>query len=215
MLGDVELRQHLDPADHTGGVLSRDSLHLLKDSVDAETHDQRVAVRHEVDVARAVVRGLEDDRVHELDRRGIGDAVRSFQIDDVVRVLLHAGHELAQQAGAGLRLLTAGQPMELGVDVGGGGNAEVDRVGADDAQLVGELNVGRIDDRNLQPAVFDPVRKGSDPRQDVQRDRLGGVRLDALDAKVDQRQPVALGQRAARVGAAVDIPLLSTLCAPM
>ena len=70
-----------------------------------------------------------------------------------------------------------------------GGDAEVDRIGADDAQLVGQLNVGRIGDRNLQSAVLDPIRKSSDPRQDVQRDRLGGVRLDALDPKVDQRQP--------------------------
>ena len=77
---------------------------------------------------------------------------------------------------ARLRLLTAGEPVELCVDVGGEGDAEVDRIGADEAQLVGQLDIGRIGDRDLEPAFFDPVRKGSDPRQDVQGHRLGGVR---------------------------------------
>jgi hypothetical protein len=117
MLGDVEPREHLDPADHTGGVLPRDSFHLLEDPVDPEPHDQHIAMWHEVDVARTIVRSLQDDRVHELDRRCVGEPVRSLQIDDVVCVLLHAGHVLPQQGGAGLRLLAAGQPMELGVDV--------------------------------------------------------------------------------------------------
>ena len=170
MLGDVELGEHFDPADHTGGVLLGDSLDLLQDPVDAESHDEHITVRHEVNVARAVVRGLEDDRVHELDRRGVGETVCSLQIDDVLRVLLDAGHVLAQQRGARLRLLTAGQPMKLGVDVGGGRDAKIDRISADDAKLVGQLNVGWIDDGNLQPVVFDPVRKGADPQEDVQRD---------------------------------------------
>ena len=163
MLGDVEPRQHLDPADHTGSVLLRDSFHLLEDPVDPESHDQHIAMWHEVDVARTIVRSLQDDRVHELDRRCVGEAVRSLQVDDVVCVLLHAGHVLPQQGGAGLRLLTAGQPMELGVDVCDGRNPQVDRILADDTQLVHQLKIGWIDDRNLQPSVFEPVRKGSDP----------------------------------------------------
>ena len=60
--------------------------------------------------------------------------------------------------------------MKFGVDVGGGGDAKIDRIGADDAELVGQLDVGWIDDGNLQPVVFDPVRKRTDPRQDVERD---------------------------------------------
>ena len=142
-------------------------------------------MRHEVDVARALVRGLQDDGVDELDRRRVGEAVCSLQIDDVLRVLLDARHVLAQQRGARLRLLPACEPMKLGVNVRGGGDAEVDRIGADDAQLVGQLNVGGIDDCNLQPALFDPVRERSDPQQDMQRDGLGGLRLDVLDAEVD------------------------------
>ena len=149
-----------------------------------------------MDVACTFVRRLEDDRADELDRRGFGEAVRGFEIDDVVLVVVvHAGHVLAHQAGARLRLLTADEPTELGVDVGGGGDAQVDRIGADDAQLVGQLDVGWIGDSDLQPAVFDQVRKGSAPRQDVQGDRFGSVRLDALGAEVDHRKPVELGKR--------------------
>ena len=149
-------------------------------------------MRHEVDIARALVRGLQDDGVDELDRRRVREAVCSLQVDDIVRVLLDARHVLAEQGGAGLRLLTAGEPMKLGVNVRDGGDTEVDRIGADDAQLVGQLNVGWINDRNLQPALFDPVRKGSDPQQDMQRDRFSGLRLDVLDPEVDHRQPVGL-----------------------
>jgi hypothetical protein len=85
---------------------------------------------------------------------------------------------------------------QTGVDVGCRGNTQVDRIGADHAQLVGQLDVGWIGDRDLQPACFDPVRNGSDPHQNVQGNRLGSVRLHALDAKVDHREPVTLGKRA-------------------
>jgi hypothetical protein len=73
-------------------------------------------------------------------------------------------------------------------------DSQVDRILADDAQLVHQLKVGWIDDRNLQASVFEPVRQGADPQQNVQRDRFGGVRLDPLDAEVDLWQAVALGQ---------------------
>ena len=40
-----------------------DPLHDAKDAVDAETDDERVLLRLEVDVAGALLGGLKDDRV--------------------------------------------------------------------------------------------------------------------------------------------------------
>ena len=107
-------------------------------------------------------RRLQDHRVDELDRRGLRKAVRGLQVDDVVVAGLRIG-TWRPSMWAGFRLLPARQPVQLRVDVRGGGNTEVDRVGADEAELVGELDVGRIDDGDLQPTVFDPVRKRGDP----------------------------------------------------
>ena len=94
--------------------------------------------------------------------------------------------------------------MKFGVDVGGGSDAKIDRIGATMRSSC-ELNVGWIDDGNLQPVRLDPVRKLTDPQQDVQRDRLGSLRLDALDAEVDQRQPVGLAGVSSALVTGVDI----------
>ena len=87
----------------------------------------------EVDVTGAVVGSLEDDGVHELDRRCIGDAVGSLQVDDVVLVVLVAVPLLSEQMGTGLRLLAAGESVELVIDIGRGGDGEVDRIAADES----------------------------------------------------------------------------------
>jgi hypothetical protein len=82
--------------------------------------------------------------------------------------------------------------MQLGVDICGRGYSQIDRIGADDPQLVRQLDVGGVGDGDLETALLDPVRKRADPRQDVQRDRIGGIRVDLLGAEVDQRQAVEL-----------------------
>ena len=79
-LGDVELREHLQARRHRGRHAARDALHLEQHAVDAGAHDERVALRLEVHVARPVLGGREDDRVDEPDERRIGDAVVDLEL---------------------------------------------------------------------------------------------------------------------------------------
>jgi hypothetical protein len=86
VLRDVEPRQDLEPADHRRCVVLRDPVGLLEYAVHAEPDDERVAVRYEVHVARAVVRRLEDDGVDHLDRGCLGEPVGGVEFDDVAVV---------------------------------------------------------------------------------------------------------------------------------
>ena len=53
--------------------LVRRAHHLVEHAVDAEPHPERLLVRFDVDVARALADGLGDQPVHELhDRRLLG-----------------------------------------------------------------------------------------------------------------------------------------------
>ncbi len=79
-LGDVELREHLEAGGHAGGELERDPLGDVEHAVDAVAHDERVVLRLEVDVAGAVLGGLEDDRVDEPHERRVGDAVVGLEV---------------------------------------------------------------------------------------------------------------------------------------
>ena len=79
-LGDVELGEHLQARRHAGREPLRDPLQLVEDAVDAEADDERVVLRIEVDVARPVLGGLEDDRVDEPDERRVGDAVVGLEV---------------------------------------------------------------------------------------------------------------------------------------
>ena len=55
-------------------------LHLVEDPVDPHANDERVGQRVEVEVAGAVLGGLEDDRVDEPDERRVGDAVLGLEV---------------------------------------------------------------------------------------------------------------------------------------
>ena len=59
----------------------------MKHAVDAQTHEQRILLRLEVDVARPVLGGLEDDRVDEADKRHVGDAVVDLEVVDLLLFL--------------------------------------------------------------------------------------------------------------------------------
>ena len=79
-LGDVELREHLEAGRHAGDEALRDPLGDAQHPVDPEPHDQRVLLRLEVDVARALLGGLEDDRVDQPDERRLRDAVVDLEV---------------------------------------------------------------------------------------------------------------------------------------
>ena len=115
LLGDVELRHDLDAADH--GV--RDRLlrreHFAQHAVDAEAHDEAVLVRLDVDVGRAFLDRLGQQRVDQSDDRrvvvafeqvvGFGQFVGDrFEIHALVEIGHHRARvvallvQIAQQA---------------------------------------------------------------------------------------------------------------------
>ena len=80
-LGDVELGHDLDAGHHAADHSPRDRRRGGHDAVDAEPHAQLAALRLEVDVGRAHLDRLGDDRVHQLDDRGVVGGL--LEIDDV------------------------------------------------------------------------------------------------------------------------------------
>ena len=196
-LGDVELREHLQARRHAGRHPLRDPLHLLEHAVDAEADDERVLLRLEVDVGGAVLGGLEDDRVDEPDERRVGDAVVDLE---VVRLLLLGDPQLLvdllEDSAGAERLGGARHPAQLDEDVLARGDAEVERVARREPELVDPVQVARIGDGDPQRAVVERVRDRDDALEDVQRDLLGRVLVDAREREVDERDLIADGERA-------------------
>ena len=71
LLGDVEVAHDLHAGDHAGDHPARDGGDLAEHAVDAKAHAHVAAVGLEVQVRGAGLHGLGDDRVHELDDRGV------------------------------------------------------------------------------------------------------------------------------------------------
>src|SRR4029078_8376572 len=70
-LGDVEVGHDLDPRDQPGGEALRDRRRVDDDAVDPETDAEVAAARIEVDVGGAAVDCICDQRMAELDDRGL------------------------------------------------------------------------------------------------------------------------------------------------
>ena len=145
-LGDVELREHLQARRHAGGEPLRDPLHLVQDAVDAEADDERVVLRVEVDVAGAVLGGLEDDRVDQADERRVRDAVVGLEVVARPRLVLEVELVLDER-GALPASRGALDPAQLELDVLARRDADLERVARREAQLVDRLDVGRVGDR--------------------------------------------------------------------
>ncbi len=70
-LGDVEVGHDLDARDHPGGHPAAHGGRGVEHPVDAEQHAGVAFFGVDVDVGGALLDGLGDDRVHELDDRGV------------------------------------------------------------------------------------------------------------------------------------------------
>src|ERR687888_314566 len=125
-LGDIELRQHLQASRHSGNHPARNPLYLVQDAVDPQPDHQRLLLRLEVDVAGAVLRRLEDDRVDKSDERDVGDAVVDLEIVDLLLFLAEKRIALVDRGPGPEGLRLAGKPAKLGEDVVSGGYREVE-----------------------------------------------------------------------------------------
>ena len=153
-LGDVEVRENLDAADDGRG----EAVHLrrhggfLQHAVNAVADRHVVLVRLDVNVARPLVDGFEDDLVDELDDAGL---LRGFEqilaagFERGRRVVLadHLVQRVAAEAVVGLDdLLNLVARGEHGLDVQPG----------EQAQVIERIQVKRIARRHLQDAVHAP-----------------------------------------------------------
>ena len=146
-LGDVELREHLQARRHAGVEPLRDPLGDVEDAVDAEADDERVLLRLEVDVARALLGGLEDDRVDEPDERRVRDPVVGLEV--VASSVLRRPPRLRPSTRAALSASEARrEAAQLGQHVVLRGDVELDRMARREPQLVEPAHVLRVGDRD-------------------------------------------------------------------
>ena len=106
----------------------------MEDAVDAVADDQVVLLRLDVDVARAVLGGLEDHRVDEPDERRVRDAVVGLEVVVLLRFGLDGG--LSSTKAAFMRLGRAREAAQLGEDVVLRRDVELDRLARREPQLV-------------------------------------------------------------------------------
>src|SRR5205085_2701827 len=93
VLGDVELRDDLDPGENGRGHLGPEGEAVEHHAVDAVTHHQGLAVPFDVDVARVFADGIRQDLVHRGDggRLALGALI---QVQDAGGVAGYLGARL-------------------------------------------------------------------------------------------------------------------------
>ena len=147
-----------------------------------------------MDVRRAVLGRLEEDRVDEPDERDVGDAVVRLEIGDVslldleraqLLLLLRHGSPCAE----GLR--GADELADRGEDVLARRDPELERLAGRQSQLVDPVQVRRVRDRDAQRAVPVGVRNGDDALEHVQRHFPRGRDVELEQLEVDEGKLVA------------------------
>ena len=146
-------------------------------AVDAHPHEQRVLLRLEVDVARAVGGGLHDDRVDEPDERSVRDAV----VDLEIVLVLVDDLEVVERRLRLHDLALARAPLELGEDLVAARDTR-DRPGTRVASRSSSIPwmFAGIGDRDAEPLVDARDRNRDDALERPQRHELGRIGRDAL-----------------------------------
>jgi hypothetical protein len=158
----------------------------VEHAVDAEADDERVGLGLEVDVARAVLGRLEDDRVDQPHQRCVRDAVVDLEVVDLVLDHLELGR-LAQPGAGAERLRRAGEPAQLVRDVLARRDAQRDRLAAGEPQRVDPVDVLRVGDRDAEGVVLEGIGNRVDLLEDMQGYRARRDRIDADVAQLDHR----------------------------
>ena len=190
LLGDVELRHDLDAADDRLVVLLVDRLHRrVEDAVDPVLDDDDVLLRLDVDVGRAALDRVEEDRVDELDdRAGVGrdpvdrqDLLPLLVLPDDLHPELF-GRLLEDPLGRlGLLqdLLHRGPRADLHPE------AALD----EGFELVAPHDVRRVGHHDREDPVFLALRDELEAEHPLERDALEERRVDPEGPEVDERDP--------------------------
>ena len=158
----------------------------------AEADDQRVLLRLEMDVAGAVLGGLEDDRVDEPDERRVRDAVVVLEVVDSCVARRPRSSSRSIELRRSPRRATRLEALELREDVVARGDAERELVARREPQLVDRVDVRRVGDRDVRRLAVEPVR---------QRDRRAGARGAGSARSPRARRRSSAGRRTAGGGA--------------
>ena len=153
----------------------------------------RVLLRLEVNVARAFLGSLEDDRVHQPHHRAVGDPVFGFE---VVCLLVDRDEVVVEHRAESL--VGPREPANLEQDVFFGGDRELDCISCGEAELVDRVDVLRIGDRDREDFVLEGERDRADAFEHLQRDLLGRFGIDPDHREVDERHPEARRELAGR-----------------
>ncbi len=180
LLGDVHVREDLDPREDGAPELQGQADHLVEVAVDAVADAELLFVGLEVDVRSALLDGVDERRVDEGDDRRLfargldlleGDVILAF-LDDVDPAVVGQGDVLDDL----LDLEGVGRPIVLvdGVHHPGlGGDDRLDAEPGPEPDVLDDLEVGRVDHRQGQ--------EGPDPVDGHDHVLLGHVGRDEVD----------------------------------
>ena len=142
-----------------------------------------------MNVGGTVLGSLKDHRVDEADEWRVRDAVVDLEV--VGLLFLFLGQLLLDRGPGAERLGRSRQAADLGQDVVPRRHGELERITRGEPQLVDSLDVARVGNSDLQGAVLERVRNGSQPLENVQRDLASGLLRDTCESQVDHRHLVA------------------------
>ena len=140
-----------------------------------------------MDVARAVLGRLEDDRVDEPHERRVGDAVVGLEVvrlDVCARLAATASSISAAFSASDARASRRSSVSTSSRTA----HRELGRVARREPELVEPVDVLRLGDRDPQPLAVERERDRADALEHGQRDQPRRLEVDALDGEVDERQ---------------------------
>jgi len=160
--------------------------HLAQYAVDAEPDAQALFQRFEVDVAGAVLDGLADERVDDIDDRRVfgGFELRGKQW----LVLLQLTHGFFHEIGNRVRLLDRLQDIRLH------GHHRLDFALRDHSQIIDREEICRIRHRHRQTVAPFPDRNDAMALGQRQWNETGGLLVRRSRRKIDQGNSQRLNQ---------------------
>ncbi len=208
-LGDVERRHDLDAADD--GVLQLDGgRHLLGEhAVDAVAHPELLLVRLDVDVARALLDGVEQHHVDQADDRRVLAGL--LELEEVGRVVLVAGELDLGLVETGHDLVVRGPRvvvlLDRRVDRGLARDDRLDVVAGEKLQVVDRVEVRRVGHRDDERVARSRDREHLVPLARLLGHELEHVGIDLVLFEVDGGDAVLLAEKAGDLVVA-DVPEL-------
>ena len=183
---DIHIADDFDPGnDRTLGVFGK-RRHLTQYAVDAKPDAQALFERFEVDVAGAVLDGLADERVHDIDDRRVFGC---FELrGEQGLILLQLAHGFFHEIGNRIGLLDRFQDIRFH------GHHRFDFTLRDHSQIIDREKVRGIRHCNRQTVAPFPDRNDAMALGQRQGNETGGLLVWRRRREIDQGNPQILHQ---------------------